>query len=143
MDRVFEDFMPTRVWRTAGDVAELTFPVDVYETGDNVVVRAVLPGVKPEDVDISVTEGVLHIKGSTQYEQKEENENWYRREIRYGAFARSIPLPTRVNHEMANAEFENGILTITLPKAEEVRPKQIPIKGAQQKTLVGAGSNNN
>jgi HSP20 family protein len=140
MDRVFEDFMPTRSLR--GD-AELTFPIDLSETENEVVVKAVLPGVKPNDVDISVTENVLTIKGQAQSEQTEEKENYYRREIRYGAFARSIPLPTRVNHEQAGAEFHDGILTVRLPKAEEVRPKTIRIRAkGEQPELAGAGSTN-
>lgn len=137
MDRLFDDFMPVR-WRDTQ--AELTFPIDLLETDDKVVVKAVLPGIKPDDVDISVSEGVLTIKGEHKWEQKSESENYYRQEIRYGAFSRSIPLPTRVNHEQAEAEFADGILTVTLPKAEEVRPKTIKVKA---KELVGAGSGSN
>jgi HSP20 family protein len=135
MDRLFDDFMPARAWRS-GETAELTFPVDLFEDENEVVVKAVLPGIKPEDVDISVAEGVLTIKGETRWEQKTENETYYRQEIRYGAFSRSIPLPSRVQHEQAEAEFADGILTVHLPKAEEVRPKSIKVK-ARELTAAG------
>jgi HSP20 family protein len=131
MDRVFDDF-GRGGWR--GGEAELTFPVDLSETESEVVVKAVLPGIKPEDVDISVSEGVLTVKGESKFEQKTEKENYYRQEIRYGAFSRSIPLPSRVNHEQADAEFKDGVLTVTLPKAEEVRPKQIKIRPSGEVT---------
>lgn len=135
MDRVFDEFMPMR-WRAAEPV-DLTFPIDLWETDDRVMVRAALPGVKPEEIDVSVSEGVLTIKGEHKEERKEEKESYYHREIRYGAFSRSIQLPCRVDHERAEAEFENGVLTISLPKAEEVRPKTIKVRS---KELVGARS---
>jgi HSP20 family protein len=125
MDRVFDDF-GRGGWR--GSEAELTFPIDLFETEDSVTVKAVLPGINPEDVEISVSEGVLTVKGESRLEQTSERENYYRQEIRYGAFSRSIPLPSRVNHEQAEAKFKDGVLMVTLPKAEEVRPKQIKIK---------------
>jgi len=120
---------------------DMTFPVDLSETEDQVTVKAVLPGIRPEDVEISVNEGILMVKGQVKHEEKTEGENYYRQEIRYGAFSRAIPLPTSVNDEQAAAEFKDGILTVTLPKAEEVRPKQIKIKpSSEAKTgeLVGA-----
>jgi HSP20 family protein len=137
MDRLFEDFSPNRSLRSGGENAELTFPVDISENDNEITVKAVLPGVKPEDVDITISEGVLTIRGHTRQEKEEEKENFYRREIRYGSFARSIPLPTRVNQDQAGAEFNEGMLAIHLPKAEESRPKSIRIKGAPQTTEVG------
>jgi HSP20 family protein len=134
MDRLFEDFAPTRSLRGGTEGTELTFPVDISENDSEVTVKAVLPGIKPEDVDITVSEGVLTIRGQTRQEQTEENANYYRREIRYGSFARSVPLPTRVNQDQADAEFKDGMLAIRLPKAEESRPKSIRVKGAPQTT---------
>lgn len=112
-----------------GDVRQydLTFPVDLSETGSEVVVKAVLPGVKADEIDISVNDGILTVKGEKKSETAAEGESYYRREIRYGAFSRSIPLPTAVDHEKADAEFVDGVLTITLPKAEEARPKTIKV----------------
>jgi HSP20 family protein len=124
MDRLFGDFAPrVLTW----EPAELGFALDVYETDDALVVRGALPGVRPEEVDISVTGDVLTIKGETKSEEETKDGNYHRRELRYGSFARSIPLPTRVNHDKAEATFENGVLTVTLPKAEEVKPKSIKI----------------
>jgi HSP20 family protein len=142
MDRVFEDFSPGR-GRT--EPSDLTFPIDLSENEDQVTVKAVIPGVNAEDVDISVSENVLTIKGESRSEMKTEKENYYRREIRYGSFSRSIPLPTRVDYEKAGADFNDGILTVTLPKAEDVRPKAIQIKpgtGAQ-KELTGTAASVN
>jgi HSP20 family protein len=126
MDRVFEDFAPARTWRN-GEATELTFPIDLYETDDAVVVKAVLPGIKPEEVDISVQGDALTIKGETRHEQETKSENWYRREIRYGAFSRMIPLPVRVSYDKADAKFKDGLLTVTLPKAEEAISKTIKV----------------
>jgi HSP20 family protein len=132
MDRgVFEFYGPT-VWRNAE--TSLTFPVDLSETDGQVVVKAALPGIQPEDVDISVIDGVLTIKGETKSEEKSEAENYHRREIRYGAFSRAITLPTEVDDARAEAEFRDGVLTVTLPKAEEARPKQIKVKAVAGKT---------
>jgi HSP20 family protein len=138
MDRgVFEFYGPT-VWRNAETT--LAFPVDLSETDGHVVVKAALPGIQPEDVDISVSDGVLTIKGETKSEEKSESENYHRREIRHGAFSRSITLPANVNDAKAEAEFQDGVLTVTLPKAEEARPKQIKVKAVAGKSN---GSNAN
>ncbi len=126
MHRLLDDFPAP--WR--GE-AEMTFPVDVSETGTEVVVKAVLPGLKAEDIEISVTGDALTIKGETRREEKTERENYYSREIEYGSFSRVVPLPSQVDYDRAEAAFENGILTITLPKAEEVRSRQIKIKAGQ------------
>lgn len=136
MDRALVGFAPVR-WRSV-ELSPLTFPVDVWETEDKVVVRAVLPGVSPDAIDISVSEGVLTVKGEAESEHKEEKQDYYWREIRYGAMSRSVQLPSRVDYERAEAEFENGILTISLPKAEEARPKTIKV---QARELAGAASN--
>ena len=118
-------------------------PIDAYTTDNEIVVTAAVPGVKPDEVEITVTEGVLTIKGEVEHEQQTERTNYYSRQIRYGTFSRSIPLPTRVNHEEAKAEFENGILTVSLPKAEEVRPKMIKVQAVSRKPLAGAGHSSN
>jgi HSP20 family protein len=126
MEHLFDDFFrgPRIV---AWEPAELGFALDVYEKDDAVVVKGALPGVRPEEVDISVTGDILTIKGETKSEEETKDGSYHRRELRYGAFARSIALPTRVDHDKAEATFENGILTISLPKAEEVKPKSIKI----------------
>jgi HSP20 family protein len=127
MDRVFDDFFrgPRLVpWEST----ELAFPLDVYETDESLVVKAPLPGVRPEDVDISITDDILTIKGETKSEEEVKRENYHRRELRYGSFCRSVPLPTQVEHEKTEAVFEQGILTVTLPKTAEAKPKTIKVK---------------
>ena len=109
---------------------DLTPAVDLSETDNEVVVKASLPGVKPEDVDISVNDGILTVKGEKKSDDKTEGENFYRREIRYGAFSRSIPLPAAVDQDKAEAAFTDGVLTVTLPKSAEAKPKQIKIKSS-------------
>ena len=103
--------------------------IDVTENNDAYTLKAVLPGWKPEDVDITLENGVLTLKGevSEESEQTDANTKWHRREIRRSSFTRSIALPAEVESDKAKAGFENGVLTLTLPKAEVVKPKQIKI----------------
>ena len=127
MDRLFDDFFrgPRLIpWESA----EFVFPLDLYETEESLVVKASLPGVKPEEVEISVTGDILTIKGETKSEEEVKRENYHRRELRYGSFCRSVPLSTRVEHSKAEAVFEQGILTVTLPKTAEAKPKTIEVK---------------
>ncbi|HXG42795.1 MAG TPA: Hsp20/alpha crystallin family protein [Dehalococcoidia bacterium] len=127
MDRLWEELMGRR--EPGAAVEEVyTFPVDVYETDDALVVRAALPGLRPEDVDISLQGDQLTIRGEYRHEAKEEKGNYHRRELRYGTFARSVTLPVQVDADKAEAVFEHGMLTVKLPKAPEVRPKSIKVK---------------
>jgi len=128
MDRLFEEsFVRPGGGRLAPAGMEVP-AVDVYQTDDAVVVKSAIPGIKPEDIDISITGDTLTIKGETRVEEEVNEENYIRRERRYGSFCRSLALPLPVVTEKAEAEFENGVLTLTLPKAEEVKPKAIKIK---------------
>lgn len=127
MDRLFDGFFrsPRLVpWESA----ELAFPLDVYETEESLVVKAPLPGVRPEDVDISITDDILTIKGESKSEEEVKREDYHRRELRHGSFCRSVTLPTQVEHGKAEATFEQGILTVTLPKTAEAKPKTIKVK---------------
>lgn len=128
MDRLFEDSFvrPQTGWLAPLDAG--TLPVDMYETPDAVVVKTAIPGIKPEDIDISLTGDVLTIKGETRAEEEVKEENYVRRECRYGSFSRSLSVPAPVLAEKAQTEFENGILKLTLPKAEDVKPKAIRVK---------------
>ncbi len=128
MDRLFEESLvrPRAGW--LWPYGPETLAVDMYETPENVVVKTAIPGVKPEDIDITITGDTLTIKGEVKAEEEVKRENYIRQERRYGAFSRSLTLPTKVEAEKAKAEFENGILTLTLPKAEEVKPKVIKVK---------------
>lgn len=128
MDRLFEEsfIRPQTGWLAPTEAGGLA--VDVYETEDAVVVKSAIPGVKPEDIDITITGDTLTIKGETKFEEEVKEENYVRREMRYGSFSRTLPVPASVVADDADAEFEDGVLTLTLPKAEEVKPKAIQIK---------------
>ncbi len=104
------------------------FPIDLYETEDEVVVKASLPGVRPENVKVSVEGSVLSIKAEAEDEDDEEQTAYYRRERRGGAYQRALRLPTRVDAEDASAEFEHGVLNLRLRKAADMRPKTIEVK---------------
>jgi HSP20 family protein len=129
MDRLFDDAFtrPFSLVRSGGSTWS-SLPIDMYQTADDVVVRAVVPGLRPDQVQLSITGDVLTLKGELKQEEEQKDKAWHIREHRRGSFQRSIGLPVPVVSDQANAEFENGILTITLPKAEEVRPKTINIK---------------
>jgi HSP20 family protein len=103
-------------------------PLDVYQTEENVVVKASAPGLKSDDLNISITGDTLTIQGETSEEKEEKGAQYYLKERRASSFSRSIALPTMVKAEEAVAEFENGVLTLTLPKVEEVKPKTITVK---------------
>ena len=125
MDRLFDrpfGRMPA-IFRNGEELGMSNLNLDVYETPENFVVKAAVPGMAPEDVDISVEDDVLTIKG--EHEQKDEvNEDHYlRHELRWGSFQRSLRLPPTVDAEKADASFENGVLTLTLPKKPEARAR--------------------
>jgi len=130
MDRLFEDsFVRTpHLWPAS---REWQLPLDMYQTDNEVLVKTALPGLKPVEVDISITGDALTIKGEHKEEKEVKEEDYLYKERRYGAFTRSVLIPVRVKSDKAEAVFENGILTLTLPKAEEVKPKQIKVKAKQ------------
>jgi HSP20 family protein len=128
MDRLFEESFVHPRGVLAPVEGAATLALDVFESDDDVTVRASIPGVNPDDIDISVTGDVLTIKGETSEEREEKQGNYHLRERRYGAFQRSVNLPAPVNTDKAEAEFKNGVLTLTLPKVEEVKPKSIKIR---------------
>jgi len=125
MDRLFDDAF-TRPLSASG--VSVVPAIDLFETADEVVVKANLPGLKSDDVQISVTSDVLTLRGEVLPADNKKEATYHILERRSGVFERSIPLPTDVQTEKAKADFENGVLTITLPKAETVKPKMISIK---------------
>ncbi len=127
MDRLFDDAL-TRPFSLIRDGGRSSPAVDMYQTDNEVVVQAALPGIKADEVQINVTGDILTIKGETKHEEERQDKSWHIREHRWGAFERSVMLPTGVISDKAKADFENGILTITLPKSEEVKPKTITVK---------------
>ncbi len=125
MDRVFEDFFSRSPVNTEGYGA---IDINMAQTDDAVIIKASIPGVKPEDINISITGETLTIRGESKEDQEFKDTDYHIREMRYGSFARSVLLPSLVIADKSNADFENGILKLTLPKAEQVKPKTITIK---------------
>jgi HSP20 family protein len=121
----------TAVFGTSGGANTLTFPINVYGTTDELKVEALLPGVSPEDVQVDVDRGVLTIAAKRHGWEPDTGQNWYAREISSGQFTRSLSLPFPVEVEHATADFTNGVLTLTLPKAEAAKPKRIQIGSGQ------------
>jgi HSP20 family protein len=125
MDRLFDDAF-TRPLSMSGVSA--TPAIDMYQTDDEVVVKATLPGLTADDIDITVTGETLTLRGEYKQETEEKQATYHIREQRSGSFERSLMLPTDVKADKASANFENGILTIAMPIAEEVKPRSITIK---------------
>jgi HSP20 family protein len=112
-----------------GQAGPSTLALDVAENESEFVIHASLPGVKPEDLQISVHGDVLTIRGESKFEEEQKGHTWHLRERRHGTYQRSLSLGTPVQADKANAQFEHGVLTLTLPKAEAARPKQIKVGG--------------
>ena len=126
LDRFFNDaFFPMR------DGGFGNPSVDVIENNDNIIVKAELPGFKPENVDVRVEGNMLIMRGEGMEESEKKEGQYHLHERHQSSFVRSIPLPTGVNSEKATAEFENGVLTLTLPKNEEAKPRRINIKATK------------
>ena len=125
MDRLFEEsFVNPRTW-TWGE--HQLVALDVYATDEDLVVEANLPGVKPEEVDITVEGNTLTIAGETRSARKDEEGSTLIQEVRRGSFSRSLTLPDGLEADKATATFEDGVLTLRIPKAEQVKPRQIKI----------------
>jgi HSP20 family protein len=143
VDRLFDDdvFHP-RTWRTVSLGAEPA--LDITTTADDLIVKASLPGWRPDDVEITLTGSTLTISGEAKEEARREDESWILSEIRRASFSRTLELPEGLIGDRATATYENGILTLHIPKAEEVKPKQIRITvsgdAQSERELVGAGT---
>lgn len=130
MDRLVEDsFVSPLSWRTVRG-EDLRPALDVHQTADEVVVTASLPGIKPEDVEMTITGQTLVVRGEFKEDETVDRDQYLYRERRFGSFSRQIELPTRVEGDRADATFENGVLRLSIPKAEDVKPRQIQIKAA-------------
>ena len=128
MDALFQDSF-VRPWLTGGAAAQGNMAVDLYETQNEFVVKAVVPGIRPDDIDIQVVGDSVSIKAEAREDRPAEGTTVLYRERSFsGQVCRNFRLPTEVDANRADARFENGILTLTLPKAESARPKQIKIK---------------
>ena len=128
MDRLFEDsFVSPMSWRTISGGETVTPAIDVHENADEIVVTAVLPGIKPDDVEITMTGQNLTLRGEFKADESVDRDQYLYRERRFGGFSRSLQLPVRVEGDRAEATFTDGVLNLRIPKAEEVKPRQIRI----------------
>jgi HSP20 family protein len=129
MDRFFDEPFAgaPQLWTQRGEGFPLA--LDVAEDENGYIVTASVPGVEPDQIEITLTDNVLTIKGETKSEQESDQQNYHLRERRYGSFMRSVTLPMGVNAEQVEATHENGVLTLRLPKSEEQKPKRISVKG--------------
>ena len=131
VNRLFETSFPTK-----GDTSTLTTwapSVDIYETENELVIKADLPEVNEQDLDIRVENNMLTIGGERKFDAKVKEENYLRVERSYGSFSRSFSLPNTVNTEAIKAEYKNGVLTVELPKRAEAKPKQVKINVTNSK----------
>jgi HSP20 family protein len=133
MNRMFGEYRGAAAtadddWALGGSWAP---PVDIYEQGSDIVLKAELPGVDPKDVDIRLENNVLTLRGERKFENEVKKENYHRVERTYGTFSRSFTLPSVVNQTGIKADFKDGMLKVVLPKREEAKPKQIEISIAK------------
>lgn len=129
MNRLFEQTL-SRTQGEAEGIAPSTWApaVDILETPDSIVMKAELPGLKKEDIDIQVRDNTLTLRGERRFDKEEKQENYLRIERAYGSFHRAFTLPTTIQQERIRAVFRDGVLELMLPKAEEAKPKQIQIE---------------
>lgn len=127
MNRMFRNFMNDEDW--PGYASNWAPAVDVSEKEDGVYVRAEVPGMSKDDIKLEVHDGTLTISGSKKQEKTDEKENYYRTERSFGSFCRTFSLPSTIQTDKIKANYKDGVLTITLPKVEEAKPKEIKIEG--------------
>jgi len=128
MDRLFEDSFVTPRFGWIAPVSAAGMAIDMYETKDEVIVKAALPGVKPDEAEVTITGDTLTIRGESKEEKEIKEENYIRKERHFGSFARSVTLPAGLQADKAEAIFEDGVLTLKIPKSEEVKPKRVKVK---------------
>jgi HSP20 family protein len=139
IDNIFEDYLNRNWFRSIRPrlasmsdlwgTYEMHAPsMDVVDKDDEVLIRVEVPGVDKKDLDVSVTDNILTVKGKSNFETKEEKDNYYRSEIRKGSFSRSLSLPANVDGTNINASMKNGLLELTIPKTKKTKPKSIKVK---------------
>ena len=141
MDRLFDSFFGpggSSQPETNGALPTFPMPVDILETEDGYVLEAAVPGFAPEKVEVTYAEGILSIEA--QAERVNVNGTWLRRERPHGSFLRKLQLPSEVQGDKISASFDNGLLTITVPKAARPQPVKIPVSGSSQPQLVASKS---
>jgi HSP20 family protein len=125
MDRLWRGFYANDEGSPA--IEQWAIPLDVVEEGDNILVHASLPGVKPDDIDVTIENDILTVKGHSTMEREHKNGNYLMKERRTGSFHRSLRLPDTVDTEKASPHYENGVLTVALPKVEPKKAKKLTI----------------
>ncbi len=136
MERFMDEFMRGwPMWQRMPTEMTWVPNIEMLDKQDSIIVRAELPGMRREDINISVTGNILTISGERKTDSSVKSEDYYRSELSYGKFSRSITLPTTVDAEKINATFENGVLEITLPKSEKAKPKKIEIKSGKSTAM--------
>lgn len=128
MDRLWDSFFDDRPMVRRGDWSEWLPSLDLSETKNEFVVKAEVPGMTPKDIDISLAQGVLTIRGEKKQEKEEKEENYHFVERSYGSFSRSIRVPGEVQSDKIKAAYKDGILRVTLPKTEDTKKKEVKIK---------------
>lgn len=135
MDRMMEDFFGRRVrplwperWSRTDEMEVKPPIVDVFEEKDDIVVKAELPGIEKDNIEVNLTDHTLTIKGEKKKEEEIKEENYYRAERSYGSFLRTLELPRDVRADQVKASFKNGILEVRIPKTEEAKAKEIKVK---------------
>lgn len=134
MDRLFDRFVDDS--GSDWEPANWSLALDVVENDDDFVVKASLPGINPDDLEITFTEKTLTIKGVTKEESESEKGRYHLRERRYGQFARSISLPRGIKADEIEARYDAGVLTLRLPKAEEIKPKRIEVRSSAPERVI-------
>jgi HSP20 family protein len=133
VDRLFDNANADHDWQQM----QWGLAVDVVENKDDFIVKASIPGINPDDLDVSYVDDTLTIKGEIKSDNEIKEDQYHLRERRYGTFARSVTLPVKIKGDAIEASYQNGVLTLRLPKAEEVKPKRIAIKVNDQKMIEG------
>ena len=119
----FGQFLDSIIESMPPAASNMAVPLDIVEQGDRLILKAQVPGIAPEDIDVQLENNILTIKGEVKSESTDETSKVYRRELSYGAFTRSVRLPEGLDLEQIEASFANGIATIVIPKVPEVKPQ--------------------
>jgi HSP20 family protein len=139
-DRLFDETMEMPAWPWSQQTPQLA--IDVAEDDSAYIVKASVPGIKADDLDVSIHDNVLTIKGELKEEEDIGDEQYHLRERRWGSFSRSIALPSTVDADAVEASYEDGVLTLDIPKTDEVKVKRIPIREAQTKVIEAQADTN-
>ncbi len=139
MNRLFRESYGPENREDALATSQFAPPVDVYEDEHTVTLKVEVPGIDEKDIDVRVENNVLTVHGERKFEKEEKEENFRRVERQYGSFTRTFNLPSTVDAEKVQADYDKGILKITLPKKAEAKPKQIKVNVGSQKTLESKG----